>query len=555
MAEAVRVVREIPRAFVRSADGRVSVKLKVAAYARVSTDKNEQEDSFERQVEYYTTYIKGRTDWEFVDIYADPGITGTRADKRPEFQRMLADCRAGKIQRILCKSIARFARNTVDALNAIRELKELGISIFFETQNIDTMTPGGDVLLTILAAMAEQESRTISSNVKWAMDKKKKNGEIMLNYTRFLGYTRDSEHNLVIVPEEAEVVRRIYREFLYGYSTASIAKRLTEQGIPTPSKKTKWGWRVIDSILHNEKYYGAAILGKTYQPDVLSKKRYKNEGQDTMYYVENSHPAIVSKEEFDLVQEELKRRKESRGYSATNEGKFASKYCFSKKIICGECGAIYRRHAAYYGGQYERTWVCAAHKMEGNGVCTQRDVMERELEVAFIAAVIQLVGDLSSLKETLYENIKTSLDDQTDYILFDTNHKITRAQDEMLKLIKERKNGTVSDSEYEERATALSELIDRLTAEKEDLTSQECEGKMVRRRIEEILQFLDTVNPTTEFNADIFKMTVDHIVMKDTLTAEFHFKVGAIITIPINRVRKRSPKPLAPPRPPKTPKA
>ncbi len=249
MATATRVVRQIPVNFMRSSAVGMITKTKVAAYARVSTDKSEQEDSFERQVEHYTHYIKSRTDWEYVDIYADPGITGTRADKRPEFQRMMADCRLGKINKILCKSIARFARNTVDALESIRELKELGIGVYFESQNIDTLTPGGDVLLTILAAMAEQESRTISTNVKWTFQKKRANGEVTFNYTRFLGYTRNEQGEIEIVPEQAEIVRRIYREFMCGYSTAIIARRLTDEGIPTPSNKTKWRASVICSIL------------------------------------------------------------------------------------------------------------------------------------------------------------------------------------------------------------------------------------------------------------------------------------------------------------------
>ena len=176
--------------------------IKVAAYARVSTKKDEQEDSYERQVAHYTKYIKNHEGWQFVDVYADEGITGTRADKRADFQRMMEDCRKGLINKILVKSIARFARNTVDALNSIRELKELGISVYFENENIDTLSPGGEVLITILAAMAEQESRTISTNIKWAYQKKFQNGDIQVNYKRFLGYTRDKEHNFVIVPEQ-----------------------------------------------------------------------------------------------------------------------------------------------------------------------------------------------------------------------------------------------------------------------------------------------------------------------------------------------------------------
>lgn len=286
MAEVTgRVVKEIPASIIRHTVTRASMieQIPVAAYARVSTDRVEQEDSFERQVDYYTRYINSKAEWKFVGIYADPGITGTRTDKRKEFQRMMNDAKEGKIKKILCKSIARFARNTVDALQSIRVLKEIGVSVYFETQNIDTLSPGGEVLITILAAMAEQESRTISTNIKWAYQKKFQNGEVQLNYSRFLGYTKGKNGELEIVPEEASIVKRIYREFLFGRSSAQIAKELTEDGIPTPSMKPdkngnmpqkkmsgKWFPSTVRSILKNEKYMGCAILGKTYKGRTLT---------------------------------------------------------------------------------------------------------------------------------------------------------------------------------------------------------------------------------------------------------------------------------------------
>ena len=312
-----RVVREIPRAsiFVYSTDA--VQKMIVAAYARVSTEKEEQEDSFERQVEHYTALIKSKDEWEFGGIYADPGITGTRAERRPDFMRMIADCRAGKINKVLVKSISRFARNTVDALNYIRELKDLGISVYFENENIDTLTPGGEVLITILAAMAEQESRTMSTNIKWTYQKKFKNGEIVLNTGLMLGYVKagkDAEGRdaYEINEYEAAIVRRIYGEYLAGVSIHRICRGLEADGIPTKLGKKRWAYSVVQSILRNEKYTGNAILGKTYKPDVLTKYRKKNNGQAPMYYVEGTHPAIIDKEMFDMVQNEMERRKETK---------------------------------------------------------------------------------------------------------------------------------------------------------------------------------------------------------------------------------------------------
>ena len=259
-------------------------KIPVAAYASVSTEKEEQEDSFERQVEHYTQMINAKPEWKLVDIYADPGISGTRAEKRKDFMRMIDDCLAGKIQKVLVKSISRFARNTVDALTYIRKLKDIGVSVYFESENIDTLTPGGEVLITILAAMAEQESRTISSNIKWAWQRKFQNGDIILNTGLMMGYTKLKEkdedgHDVYeINEEEAEIVRRIFREYIAGEGLRSICRGLENEGIKTKLGKDKWRTSVIMHILTNEKYTGNAVLGKTWKPDVC-KYRQKNDAK------------------------------------------------------------------------------------------------------------------------------------------------------------------------------------------------------------------------------------------------------------------------------------
>lgn len=356
-----RTVREIPRAAILHIDTTEILKLVVVAYARVSTEKEEQEDSFERQVSHYTTLITSKPEWSFGGIYADPGITGTRAEKRPDFMRMIADCRAGKINKILVKSISRFARNTVDALNYIRELRELGISVYFENENIDTLTPGGEVLITILAAMAEQESRTMSTNIKWTYQKKFKNGEVILNTGLMLGYTKagkkDAEGREIyeINEAEAEIVRRIYREYLAGITITRICRGLEADGIPTKLGKSKWRVSVIRSILTNEKYTGDAVLGKTFKPDVLSKYRQKNNGQAPMYYAEGTHPAIIDKEMFEMVKVEMQRRKDEKDTSV-GSSRYTSKYPFSGLLICGECGHKLRRHVRTVGSGIRRSW-------------------------------------------------------------------------------------------------------------------------------------------------------------------------------------------------------
>ena len=310
-----RIVTAVPSVGASAArTDREYVKEPVAAYARVSTEKEEQEDSFERQVEHYTKMIQTNPKWSFVEVYADPGITGTKADKRPNFMRMIDDCRAGKIKKVLVKSVSRFARNTVDALTYIRELKDLGVSVYFESENIDTMTPGGDVLLTILVAMAEQESRTISANIKWAYQKKFEKGEVTINTGLMLGYekagkTEDGRTQYRIIEEEAAIVRRIYREYIGGKTITQISQGLREDGLVSKRGCSTWCSNTITNILKNEKYAGNAVLGKTYKPDVLSKKRFKNDGSKSpMYYAENTHPAIIDEETFELAKEEMERR-------------------------------------------------------------------------------------------------------------------------------------------------------------------------------------------------------------------------------------------------------
>ena len=482
-----RIVRTIPASFTRTTAQFVRL-LNVGAYARVSTKKEEQEDSYERQVSHYTKYIKSHDGWRFVDVYADEGITGTRAEKRKDFQRMMDDCRLGKLDKILVKSIARFARNTVDALNAIRELKELGVSVYFENENIDTLSPGGEVLLTILAAMAEQESRTISTNIKWAYQKKFQNGDIQLNYKRFLGYTRDENHNLIIVPEEASVVQRIFREYLYGYSYSNIAAGLTKDGILTPSNKTKWYASVIMSILQNEKYYGGLICGKTYKPDVLSKKRYKNEGQTERYYIENSHPAIISKEEFDLVQAEMRRR-----------------------------------------------WVCPTHKLKGGAVCSQTYLREEEIEGAFLEMLKALVGDFEEISDTLKENIVSSLDDSIEEDINETLVQIEMRQTEMLELLREKRAGRVSDQEYNERGALIEKAIQELTERRVKLESKSNTAKLAMRRVDQITKALNDVGSLDEYNGEIFRAIVENVVVRNTYTLDFHLKVGIVESITITR--------------------
>ena len=444
MAPALRrVVRTMPQIAVVQIDDTPQVKkTKVAAYARVSTEKEEQEDSFERQVEHYTHLIESNPEWTMVEVYKDPGITGTKAEKRPDFLRMIDDCRAGKIDKILVKSVSRFARNTVDALNYIRELRDMNISVQFESENIDTLTPGGEVLLTILAAMAEQESRTMSNNIKWAYQKKFEKGEVTINTGLMLGYTKNGKDEdgravYAIVEEEAEIIRRIYREYLNGSTVTQIIHGLEEDGVKTKRGTEKWYHTAVTSILTNEKYTGNAYLGKTYKPDVLSKKRYRNDGEKApMYYAENSHPAIVTMEMFNMVKLEMERRKTEKEKAVGNT-RYTSKYPFSGILICGTCGSRLRRHVRKTGsGKLVPSWGCSNRILNGREVCDSYHVNEDVLYATYHAAVQAMVEDAGSIR-TLESAREKELQPRNKAAMDEVEQQIIELQERVLDLHKQ----------------------------------------------------------------------------------------------------------------------
>lgn len=306
-------------------------KRRVAAYARVSTDHEEQLTSYEAQVDYYTNYIQGRDDWEFAGVYTDEGITGTNTKKREGFKSMVADALAGKIDLIITKSVSRFARNTVDSLTTIRSLKERNVECYFEKENIWTFDGKGELLLTIMSSLAQEESRSISENCTWGQRKRFADGKVTVPFKRFLGYDMGPDHNLVVNPEQAKLVKRIYGMFLQGQSPFQIARTLTEEGIPSPGGKDHWNPSNIKSILTNEKYKGDALLQKSFTVDFLTKKKKTNEGEIPQYYVKDNHEAIIDPETFEMVQTLMTTRTKGRNRKS-------SVSIFSSKVKCGEIG-------------------------------------------------------------------------------------------------------------------------------------------------------------------------------------------------------------------------
>lgn len=344
----------------------VPKRIRVAAYARVSTGKEAMLHSLASQVEYYSHYIRSTPGWEYAGVYADEAKTGTK-DSRENFQRMLTDCRAGKIDHILSKSISRFARNTVTLLETVRELKALGISVYFEEQNIDTSTADGELMLSILASYAQEESLSTSENMKWRIRSNFQQG-LAWNPT-LLGY-RYEEGVFVIQPEEAEIVRQIYDRYLDGMGATAIAKLLNESG-KVSRFGNAWGQRSIMLILQNDSYTGNLLLQKTFSENHLTKKKKYNEGQLPMYHIQNSHEAIIPLEKYNAVQAEIKRRAEKYAKPHRNKGN----YLFSGLLVCGICGKHYRRKETAAGA----VWICPTYNSMGKAACSSKRIPESTL--------------------------------------------------------------------------------------------------------------------------------------------------------------------------------
>lgn len=385
MAKRVTVIRANPTR--RSVDGKKK-KLRVAAYCRVSTEQEEQLGSFENQVNYYTELINKNPDWALAGIFSDGGISGTGTKKRQGFQNMMKACREGKVDQVITKSISRFARNTADCLQYSRELKDRGIPIIFEKENINTMAASGELLFTILSSLAQEESRNISENTTWGIRSKFKQGVPMLNADHFMGYDKDENGNLVINLEQAKVVKRIFRDFLEGWSTHEIAQALNREQIPGVSGKAKWNASTIQGMLQNEKYKGDLLMQKTFTQDFLTKKMVENNGEKDQYYVQGNHKPIISPDDWEAAQYELKRREgfmESHGIK-----EISSKVgtAFFNKVFCGKCGSRLQRKNVK--GQ-KPFWKCLNAEKANGHTCACENVKEEDLRQAFVITWNSLV--------------------------------------------------------------------------------------------------------------------------------------------------------------------
>ena len=503
-------------------------RLRVAAYCRVSTDQEEQESSYEAQISYYTEKIGKNTEWQMAGIFADEGITGTQAKKRPEFLKMIRKCRERKIDVILTKSLSRFARNTVDSLKYIRDLKALGIAIIFEKENINTLETDTEMMLTIMSCFAQAQSESISKNVSWGIRQSFKNGNVPMQYARLLGYRKGDDDKPEIVPEEAEIVKEIHRLYLDGMSLNMIVDRLNEKGLTTKGSNSPYRKEVVQRILTNEKYIGDALLQKTYVTDCITKKSRKNNGELPMYLVKDHHEPIVSRADFNRVQEEMARRSAKRviadKLTKGEQGKYSAKYALSELLICGECGSHYRRVTWTAKGFKEIKWRCISRIQYGKKKCHNSPTVD---ERALHKAIVVTINEFCEVKDDVAKALRESI---TEVLNPNLNGSVQAAQqridelahniDELIKLatIPETAQSAMSDIEkFSEEMKTLREFVE--TEKAKQMTAQKGSAEL-----KVILERLENENFTlTEYDDVAVRKLIEKITVesKDAITVRF----------------------------------
>lgn len=491
---------------------------RVAAYCRVSTDSEEQLTSYQNQMRVYTEMIAANKEWEFAGLYADEGISGTRADKRPEFQRMIRDCQNGKIDYIITKSVSRFARNTVECLEYVRSLKAQGIGIFFEEQNIDTLKNESELYLVIYAGFAQSESESISKHITWTYRKNFEDGKVSFQYKRLLGYRKGEDGKPEIVPEEAAIVERIYEMFLAGQPVKMIAQTLQAEKIEIPGKNLSFSKNMIMNILRNEKYCGDCILQKTVTVDCISKTRKANQGEAPMYIVENNHPAIISREVFNRAQEELSRRNSLRLQSdktaVTANGRY-SKYALTEVLHCAECGSRYKRVTWNIRGKKKIVWRCVSRLDYGKKYCKNSITAEEEaLHGAVVRALKRFHAEdestyLTLMKATIGEAIGINGGSEEIDLL---TRRIDTLNKRMLDLVNETvaagKDVESSEDEFKGISDQIEQLNRRIAAIQESIHK---DGSR-QARLEEIQNIIAERNANeTQYDDSIVRQMIECI--------------------------------------------
>ena len=511
-------------------------KKRVAAYCRVSTDSEEQLNSYGAQKSYYTQKIADSPDWEMAGIYADEGISGTSMKKRTEFKKMITACKRGRIDLIITKSLSRFARNTVDCLETVRLLKANGIGVYFEKENINTLTESSEFLITLFSGFAQAESESLSKNVAWGWRKSAEAGNVYFQYKRMLGYRKGADGQPEIVPEEAEIIRRIYRRYLAGCSLGQIKQELEQDNIPTAQKVERWPSAVIHNILTNEKYMGDALLQKTYITDCITKKVKKNMGERPMYYVENNHPAIISRETFDQVQKEMTRRSSKRKVlqksGKTELGKYSGKYALTELLVCGECGSPYKRVTWARNGKKRIVWRCVSRLEFGTKYCHNSQTLdESRLHNAILAAM----NEYTAIRQEVCPDVLAMVEEakramsQAGAMLLELKKRMDAVSQEQSDVL-DRLLANMADAELNARMKALTDEKEALKAQ--ILKVQQKEVSMAEQAAKR-QQMWDNLKECsagyTEFDDEFIRQIIQKITVENAETIHVHFRDSDVV--------------------------
>lgn len=495
-------------------------QLRVVAYCRVSTKQEEQLNSYDTQKAYYTDRINAEPNWKLVGIFADKGITGTSIKRREEFKKMIKLCQQGKVDMIITKSISRFARNTVDCLTHIRMLKAIGVDVYFEEQGIHSMDQGAEFYITIYESIAQSESENISANVRWGKAQSAREGKAPFQCKYFLGYQKNEQGQIEIVPEEAEIVRLIYRSFLDGESIHGIKLILESKGIKTPRGSVTWGHGVIASILTNEKYMGDVIINKTYVEDCISKKVKVNNGERQKFYIENNHPAIIDRKMFARVQEELARRnskpKVKQLGTKTHLSKYSSKYALTELLICGECKTPYRRCTWSHHGKKKVVWRCINRLEFGKKYCHDSPAIEESLvHEAIMNAIQKTAMENACILRTLKNHIEQGLSDgDMEDNSLDMQIRIKEIDEKFQSMLKAVSSETVDDFDSESVAELMIER-NRLQEQLAQIAEQKHKREGVKSRLDEIYMIIDGLkNHPMEYDDKLVRQLIECVVVE-----------------------------------------
>lgn len=505
-----------------------NVKRKVAAYARVSTDSDEQYTSYEAQVSYYKKYIQEKPEWEYVNVYADEGISGTNTKKRIEFNNMINDALSGKIDLIITKSISRFARNTLDTISYVRKLKDNGIEVFFEKENLWTLDPKSELILTIMASIAQEESRSISQNVTWGKRVGFQEGKVSFPYSSFLGYKKEDE-KIVIDEDQAVIVRLIYKLFLVeGKTCSGIANYLKSQHIKTPSgKSTRWTKNTVYSILTNEKYKGDALLQKKFTDNYLEHSLVKNTGQIPQYYVENSHPAIIEKDMWEQVQAELQRRKKI-------AAQYSSSDIFATKLICEDCGGFYGKKKWHSSDKYSKfIYQCNRKFHKDKEKCQTPNLTEDDIKSKFIQAYNEVMQDKNRLIQDTNEIIALLTDTtELDNEIASINDEIVVITELVNKLVKENSKTSDTLSDYGKKYEELTKRYEKAKIKLDELIQEKFYKKGQAIKMNSfIANLINSEDILTFWNDRIWMLMVESAVVHRNGSITFEFYNGKDIEV------------------------